>query len=63
MDRCGRPAESLLKGYGLRMAALEISSHCELLAASGDVRFMNSRKYEAVGGRSFETLILGLAGD
>ena len=47
----------LLEGFGSIMAANEIVSHCELLAACDDIRTENKNQYRATGTANFETYI------
>jgi glyoxylase-like metal-dependent hydrolase (beta-lactamase superfamily II) len=49
--------ERLLEGFGSIMAANEIVSHCELLAACGDIVGVNGNQYRATGTRNFEAHI------
>jgi len=51
--------ERQLKGYGILMAENEISSHCELLEACGDLRLAGDH-YLATGTKNFETFIRSL---
>ncbi len=55
--------ERLLKGFGMLLAENEIISHCELLTASGDVGFMEDKRYMATGSTNFESTIQSLAPD
>jgi glyoxylase-like metal-dependent hydrolase (beta-lactamase superfamily II) len=48
---------SLLEGFGRLMAANEIISHCELMAAAGDLIGINGGRYAATGTSNFEDLI------
>jgi glyoxylase-like metal-dependent hydrolase (beta-lactamase superfamily II) len=50
--------ERLLEGFGSIMAANEIVSHCELLAACGDIVKVNNNQYENIGTGNFEKYIL-----
>jgi glyoxylase-like metal-dependent hydrolase (beta-lactamase superfamily II) len=52
---------NLLKGYGIHMAENETLSHCELLAASGDIVAGESGLFEATGYQGFESLIASIA--
>jgi glyoxylase-like metal-dependent hydrolase (beta-lactamase superfamily II) len=49
--------EKLLEGFGSIMAANEVVSHCELLAACGDVTLADDNRYEATGSCNFEQYI------
>jgi glyoxylase-like metal-dependent hydrolase (beta-lactamase superfamily II) len=49
--------ESLLQGLGKRMAAIEIVSHAELLAACGDLQAVDKHTYAATGTQHFEDVI------
>ena len=49
--------ERLLEGFGSIMAANEIISHCELLAACGDIRYENKQLYLKTGSANFEAYI------
>jgi glyoxylase-like metal-dependent hydrolase (beta-lactamase superfamily II) len=49
--------ERLLEGFGSLMAANEIISHCELLAACGDIKKENKKQYRSTGTANFETYI------
>lgn len=48
---------SLLKGFGTLMAANEIISHCELMAAGRDLIEVGEHRYAATGTSNFEDLI------
>ena len=50
----------LLKGYGISMAADEVASHCELMAASGDVVFLEDGRLTSAGTENYLSLIGGL---
>jgi glyoxylase-like metal-dependent hydrolase (beta-lactamase superfamily II) len=50
-------ADHLLEGYGIIMAEHEILSHCELLAAAGDIAANDGFGFEATGNTAFENLI------
>ena len=50
----------LLKGHGISLASDEVVSHCELMAASGDVVFMEDGKIASRGTENFLSLIGGL---
>jgi glyoxylase-like metal-dependent hydrolase (beta-lactamase superfamily II) len=52
--------ERLLKGYGMLMAENEIISHCELMAACGDVLMREDGQMEATGAQGFELMIRDL---
>lgn len=49
--------ERLLEGFGSIMAANEVISHCELLAACGDVALVNENSYAATGSDNFVNYI------
>ena len=51
----------LLEGFGMLLAENEISSHCELLSASGDVVPTEDGRYMATGNTHFESTIQSLA--
>ena len=46
--------DSLLEGFGSIMAANEIVSHCEFLAACGDIVGLNQNKFGQTGTIKFE---------
>jgi glyoxylase-like metal-dependent hydrolase (beta-lactamase superfamily II) len=50
--------DSLLEGFGSIMAANEIVSHCEFLAACGDIVGLNQNKFGPTGTFKFEKHIL-----
>jgi hypothetical protein len=54
--------ERLLEGFGSMMADNEIVSHCEFLAACGDVVVVDQNQYGATGTNNFETSILSSPG-
>ena len=49
--------ERLLEGFGSIMAANEVVSHCELLAACNDVIVLDDNRYEATGSENFASYI------
>ncbi len=55
--------EKLLEGFGSVMAVNEIVSHCELLAACGDVVTVDGLRYAAVGTSEYEQYIGALEPD
>ena len=55
--------ERLLEGFGSIMADNEIVSHCEFLAACGDVVAIEPNQYEATGTGTFEKSILSTPAD
>jgi glyoxylase-like metal-dependent hydrolase (beta-lactamase superfamily II) len=50
----------LLEGHGISLAADEVASHCELMAAAGDVVFREDGKLMSTGTENFLALIEGL---